>query len=182
MMAPGGAMIVMDTDASPVTNPLSRIGESAPGVASDTSAPLQNALPADAGTESQNGTASVRRPASSVPARRAASSRGREDDLMATLMKIIGDGDASPKSASPESMDALIGDILASSERADQDTRDALAAIGGERPVSRREASRAKQAQQELATCPAVNTIEGLRCRDRICSRYAGEHPFCPSR
>ncbi|KLJ02882.1 hypothetical protein WQ56_00995 [Luteimonas sp. FCS-9] len=182
----GGAVIVDDTGEAVAANPLARI-EDVP-VASvaphaPTATPAASAPPVPVDTNADR--------TSPRPARRAASTSGRQAQgtedaaLLATLMRIIGQDERAPDPASHESMDALITDILASNQQAEQDTQKALASIGGDRPApppSRRQAADTARADRELRACPAANTLEGLRCRDQVCSRRAGQHPACPRR
>lgn len=160
-------------------DPFSMIADASPaGAAATTAGASPDTAAATAATAS---TATPQRRGSGT-ARPTAAAPNQSSDLLNSLLDLIRqDGSAEPQH---ESMDALVERIRAENELTETKTHSTLASLGGPEPAQPQErpSRRTLRVQQELAGCPAANTLDGIACRDRICARNAGKTPLCPQR
>ena len=166
-------------DATSQDNPLARIR------------PQPDASRIDDARQANEQRTSTAAPATAAnPVRRAVPPRSRaaaarsetaESDggLLSTLLGIIHPDESG--AGRHGSMDSLVAHILAENERTQIETSAALASLGQPQPAQA-EAAAPTRARQELQSCPAANTVQGINCRDRICARWAGRDPACPAR
>ncbi|NZA27078.1 hypothetical protein H0E84_11880, partial [Luteimonas sp. SJ-92] len=86
-----------------------------------------------------------------------------------------------PAGSQHESMDALVAQVQAQSDRNQAETSQALASLGGGREAPEQPA-RSPLVQEKLRACPKANTLAGIECRSRVCAQHAGEDAACPRR
>ena len=142
-----------DADAGPQTDLASRFG-------------LGSSTPA---TERRTSVASRR----TSTARPRASTSSEKADLLAVLMANIREQPQDKaNSAPPPTMDALIAQ-LSQAPPAESASNPA----GGAAAASSDQSS--ANLQRQLRSCPAANTTAGIRCRQRLCAKHAGD-PACP--
>ena len=176
------AVLVQDPDvgATGAPDPLATLGNRAEAQATATPASTAStAARADAGGANSTsapppGAARSRPPASTAPPLRAArpasagASPAAETDLLATLLANIRDRPADKRaSGEPQTLDELIAQL----RQRDPGTVRTPGAAGTEQGSAR--------LQTRLRNCPAANTVDGIRCRQRLCAQYRGD-PACP--
>lgn len=114
--------------------------------------------------------------ASSRPATaraRASTESSDKADLLAVLMANIREQPQDkPGSTAPQTMDALIAQLAKApaAEPASNTGGGATASSSGQSSAN---------LQRQLRSCPAANTTAGIRCRQRLCAKHAGD-PACP--
>ena len=146
-----------DAGAGPQTDLASRFG-------------LGSAAPA---TERRTSVASSRASA----ARPRASTSSDKADLLAVLMANIREQPQDKAgSAPPQTMDALIAQL--SNAPANATAAEPASNTAGSAVASSSDQSSANL-QRQLRSCPAANTTAGIRCRQRLCAKHAGD-PACP--
>lgn len=129
------------------------------------------------GLESPAGAgASATREPAATGTRRAkrsgASASSDKTDLLAILMANIREKpENAADDAAPRTMDDLIAQLSATS-------------ASGPAPTATADRGTTDQSsanlQRQLRSCPAANTTAGIRCRQRLCARHAGD-PACPT-
>ena len=104
-----------------------------------------------------------------------ASPAGKED-LLAVLMANIREQpeNADGSANSPQTLDELIAQLSATAASGPvvASTADMDAADTADRSSA--------NLQRQLRSCPAANTTAGIRCRQRLCAKHAGD-PACPT-
>ena len=129
--------------------------------------------PAGRGAEVRSSTPrTVQASRSSQPPRRATATS--DADLLATLLANIRDR-PSTASAQPQTLDELIAQL----RQQDPDPRaKAGAGATADTGATAMEGGSARL-QTRLRSCPAANTLEGIRCRQKLCAQFRGD-PACP--
>jgi len=179
------AVLVQDPDAGatgapdPLATLDNRAEAQATATPASTASTASTAARADAGGANSTsapppGAARSRPPASTAPPLRAArpapagASPAAETDLLATLLANIRDRPADKRaSGEPQTLDELIAQL----RQRDPGTGRTPGAAGTEQGSAR--------LQTRLRNCPAANTVDGIRCRQRLCAQYRGD-PACP--
>jgi len=124
-------------------------------------APVLPGAPASGSGAARSGAAAPRAPRQAPGA-----------DLLATLLANIRERPASLPTASapPQTLDELVAQLV----RQDDIALSAVAVDPGPE-------QRSARLQTQLRNCPAANTLEGIRCRQRLCARHPGD-PACPGK
>lgn len=199
------------TDASSHSDPLARIGGAViiddhpdevggeagggtSGITSDDAPPPQMASTSPGTSARQSQTSAPRRTANHLAASPTASrttSRvnrldpvevNNDGTLGPVLRDLVRDGHLSKQhrdveSGRNEAIDALMLRIYG-------ETQQTLASLSEPPapPVAKTpQLPTSLEVQQQLRACPPGNTLNGIRCRNEVCSRYAGQDAACPT-
>lgn len=170
----------------------------------ETRATAGTPMPAPAASQRAGESRSAQRPPAGIASRSSVAERAvarkrqqpGEPDLMATLMANIGgaretasaaSGGAQRRAttASPSAMDELVDNIRGNRDTNYTASATALGTIASGSDADRgapaaRQVARSVDVQSELSNCPRANTLQGIECRKRVCSKYAGRDGACP--